>query len=94
MGNGLSEALQQLAAAAAPVPVIIGVVEVIKNAVGMESRYAPVVAIGLGLIAGGIAHAAHLVPAIGEALPLYLGGLVAGLMACGVYSGVKAVLSR
>lgn len=90
MKEGLSEALQQLAMSAAPVPIIVGVVEVIKRAVGMESRYAPVVAIGLGLVAGGIAHAAHLVPAIAEALPLYLGGLVAGLMACGIYSGVKA----
>lgn len=92
MENGLSEALQQLAMSAAPVPIIIGVVEVVKRAMGLKTRYAPVVAIGLGLLIGGIAHAAHLVPAIAEALPLYLGGLVAGLMACGIYSAVKATL--
>jgi len=87
------KALLQLAATAAPVPVIVALVEVLKG-LGLESKWAPAVSVGLGLVAGGIAYAASIFPQIESALPFFLGGLVAGLLACGAYSGVKATLGR
>lgn len=60
------------------VPVIIGLVEALKQS-GMDSRFAPIVAIviglGVGLVAGDI-----------------ITGLLLGLSASGVYSGAKAIL--
>lgn len=66
------------------VPVVLGVVEAIKR-VGMASRYAPLASLVLG-VAG-----AYL---IGGALnEVVIQGLIAGLSAAGLWSGVKATIA-
>lgn len=70
------------------IPVINGVVEVAKRA-GISNRYAPLLAVGLGLLAG-----------VGLRCPdesiavAVMEGLVIGLSAVGLYSGTRNVLRR
>lgn len=64
------------------VPVIIAVVSALKVA-GMWSRWAPFLSILLGVIFMTFFG-------VGELKDLMLEGLVAGLTASGLYSGVKA----
>lgn len=59
------------------VPVIIGLVEVFKK-LGMPSKFAPLVAVVLGALSVLIVANPFLV------------GIIYGLTACGLYSGVKA----
>ena len=63
------------------VPIIIGLVEVAKRA-GLTDRYAPALAVVLGL-AGGFAIKSDPVEAV-------FFGVATGLSSCGLYSGVKA----
>ena len=62
------------------VPVIVGITQVVK-AIGMDSRFAPLVSVILG-VAG-----AFLISGISGGVAI--GGIVAGLSACGLWSGVK-----
>ena len=64
------------------VPVVLGVVQVAKVA-GMSSRYAPLVSLMLGVLG-----AIFLVGAVDKASALQ--GVIAGLSACGLWSGFKA----
>lgn len=63
------------------VSIIIGLVEVAKRA-GLSSRYAPVLAIVLGVL-GGFAIKSDPVEAV-------FFGVAAGLSSCGLYSGARA----
>ena len=68
------------------VPIIVALVEVAKRS-GLNSKWAPALSVALGLVALGLWG--------GESvLPNLLEGLVAGLAASGVYSGVKATITR
>ena len=66
------------------VPIIIGVVQAIKN-VGLSSKWAPLLSVALGLVFfffwGDLGTGENLFT-----------GLIAGLSAAGLYSGVKASL--
>ncbi len=66
------------------VPVIVGLVQAAKNA-GLRIKYAPLLAIGLGIA---------FFTTLGDlSLPQnLLSGIVAGLTAAGLYSGVKTVV--
>ena len=67
------------------VPVIIALVSIIKG-VGMDSKYAPILAILLGiafLLSGGE----------GTTFMKIFEGILAGLSASGLYSGAKATLA-
>lgn len=66
------------------VPVVIGLTAIVKMYV--DSRYAPLVALALG-VAG-----AFLVPAATVAITV-LSGIVVGLSASGLYAGVKATFA-
>jgi len=57
------------------IPAIVALVEALKRS-GMDSKYAPLVAIAVGI-------------AFGLALGDWVGGLILGLSASGLYSGVK-----
>lgn len=72
--------LQELA----PVPVIIAVVELIKQ-YGLPSKYAPLLALLLGL-------AVSFFSAQTVSIEAGLEGLVLGLSASGLYSGGKVML--
>lgn len=67
------------------VPVIIGIVEAIKK-IGLSSTWAPIVSILLGMVVYFFWGEAF----VAENL---FTGLVAGLTASGLYSGVKTVVN-
>ena len=77
-------------AGVAVVPLIVGLVEVAKG-VGLGSRWAPALAIGLGLALSLGYRAALGVPAGAEWAQATLSGLAFGLAATGLYSGARAV---
>ena len=65
------------------IPVVIGIVAAIRKA-GMTSRYAPISAIVLGIIGVWLSNSFILSGV------LMLQGIVVGLSAAGLFSGVKA----
>lgn len=66
------------------IPLIVALVSAVKTA-GMKSRYAPILSIGLGLVL-------FYLFGDNEGIVYRLfEGLLAGLSASGLYSGVKAV---
>lgn len=66
------------------VPVILGVVQVVKN-VGMSSKYAPLVAIALGIVISGYLN-------VFDATNI-IQGIILGLSASGLWSGAKTLIS-
>jgi hypothetical protein len=66
-------------------PLIVGLVEVAKR-VGMPSRFAPLLALALGI---GVVGAVAVRP---EASRVLLWGAALGLSACGLYSGGRALI--
>jgi hypothetical protein len=66
------------------VPLTVGLVEAIK-ALGLPTKYAPVSAVLIGV--GLACFVVSSVPAI------LLGGIAVGLMASGLYSGTRALVS-
>jgi F0F1-type ATP synthase assembly protein I len=71
-------------------PITIGVVQMLKDAFGISSRFIPLVSVGTG-----VALCPLTLFIIGQN-PFYglLGGLIIGLSACGLYSGTKATLGK
>ncbi len=68
------------------IPIINGLVEVAKRT-GLANRYAPLLAVGLGLLAGiGLRN-----PNESIAIAI-MEGLIIGLSAVGLYSGTRNVL--
>jgi hypothetical protein len=69
------------------VPIIIGLIEVLKRVLGMDAKLAPVVAVVLGLAASfGVTYFGET-----EAFEAVVLGLAVGLSAVGLYSGSKNV---
>ncbi len=68
---------------------IIGLVEVAKQSFGMHVRWAPVLAVGIGLLIFALNQVANLYPVAREWYNVLLWGVAAGLMAVGLYSGTK-----
>jgi len=67
------------------VAVIIGLVQLAKG-LGMSTKYAALLSVGFGIVAGGIGFYFTADPAY-----LFL-GLVTGLAAAGLFSGIKKAL--
>jgi hypothetical protein len=67
------------------VPVVIGLVEVIKR-VGLNERYLPITAIILGVVGA--------VAIIGYSPETIVGGIVLGLSSVGLFSGVRATSGK
>lgn len=65
------------------IPIIIGIVQAIKK-VGLDTRYAPILSVVLG-IAGAYFF-------IGTDSSSIILGIVAGLTSCGLWSGTKATI--
>lgn len=70
--------------------VIVALVEGAKR-LGLPARYAPLVAVALGLVCGLAAYVARAVPSLGGWVEAAGGGIALGLAAAGLYSGAKAV---
>jgi hypothetical protein len=77
-------------AGVAGVPLIVGLVEVAKG-VGLGARWAPAVALGLGLALSLGYHAALGGVGGAEWAQAAVSGLALGLAASGLYSGARAV---
>lgn len=71
--------------------VIVALVEGAKR-LGMPARWAPLVAVLLGLIGGVLAHLGTVAPGVRQWYEAVGGGVVVGLSAAGLYSGTKAVI--
>jgi hypothetical protein len=82
---GIDELKTFLLTPIAQVGVIIGLAEIIKR-LGMESRFIPLVDVGLGLISGIEIYSAGLGYPISEGVLI---GVALGLEACGLFSGCK-----
>jgi hypothetical protein len=67
------------------VPVVIGLVEVIKR-IGLNERYLPITAIILGVVGA--------VAIIGYSPETIVGGIVLGLSSVGLFSGVRATSGK
>lgn len=68
------------------VPLIVGIVEVVKQVGKVPSNFVPLVSIGCGLGAGALIHGADWPQAI-------VVGLALGLSAIGLYSGTKNTIA-
>ncbi len=71
------------------VALIVGITEVIKRATGLEKKYIPAIAIGIGLVIAFIGN--YLTGLVGITI---IQGLTAGLLSVGLFSGVKNTLGR
>jgi hypothetical protein len=71
----------------AAVPIIVGLVEVAKRTLRLPTRFAPLLALGLGVVSGFLMHSRD----PGRAL---LEGLIIGLESAGLYSGGKALAGK
>lgn len=73
----------------AVIPAIVGLVQVVKD-LGVPSNYAPLCAVGFGLLAGFAQFYAGQLPWISAAVT----GVALGLSAVGLYAGAKTVASN
>lgn len=73
------------------VGLIVGLIEVFKK-LGLAVKFAPLVAIAIGLLIMAGNQAANVVPAFRDWYNVILWGIAAGLMAVGLYSGTKNTL--
>lgn len=67
------------------VPVVLALVSAVKSA-GMPSKFAPILSIVLGIIAGFLT--------VGLSVSGGVEGLMVGLGASGLYSGTKALITQ
>lgn len=74
-------------------PITIGVVEVLKRATHLAERFAPLAAIISGVALAYLVVAAGVVVAPLTPPGIVLCGLLSGLVASGLYSGVKATVT-
>lgn len=73
----------------AAAPTILGIVQVVRNATGMPSRFAGLLALVLG-VAGGVTFGTVAAPDVGG-LVGGAQGISAGLAAAGLYAGTQQV---
>ena len=73
--------------------VIVALIELAKH-YGLPSKWAPLVAIALGILLAVIVQLSKVNPDVALWAQLVLGGILTGLAAVGGYSGVKSVVER
>ena len=71
--------------------VIVALVEGAKR-LGLPTRWAPLLAVFLGLLCGVLAHLASVAPHVNLWYQAATGGIVLGLSAAGLYPGAKALM--
>ena len=74
------------------VALIVALVELAKQTMGLDSHYAPVTAVGLGILLALGIQVSQIFPEFGTWFQVVVLGMVAGLLACGIYSGTKATM--
>ena len=83
-----SELVNYLLTPAAQVLVIIALAELVKRLELFDSKYIPLLDVGLGMVSGIIVFG--IMQGLGIMTGILL-GVAIGLMACGLFSGVKNV---
>jgi len=73
--------------------IIVALVELAKR-YGLNTRWAVLLAVGLGIALAVVVHLAQVQPQVAVWAQVVLGGLLLGLSASGLYSGGKAMTSR
>lgn len=81
------EMIEYLLSPISQIGLIIGIAEVIKR-LGVESKWIPLIDVGLGVAFGVLINFLALGNGIAQSIIL---GLAMGLSACGLFSGVKNV---
>jgi hypothetical protein len=71
---------------------IVAFVEGAKR-LGLPARWAPLVAVLLGLVCGVLAYLGTILPSVHQWYEAAGGGVILGLSAAGLYSGAKATAS-
>ncbi len=74
----------------AQVALIMALAEVVKR-IGLDTKWIPLVDLGLGIAAGLLIYTAHLGFSPIEGLVV---GIACGLSACGLFSGVKNLINN
>lgn len=75
------------------IALIIAIVELAKH-YGMDSRWAPLLSIGMGILFAIIGQLAQMYPIVEMWYSRIILGIVGGLMASGIYSGQKALRGK
>ena len=70
--------------------IIIALAELVKRS-GVDSKYIPLVDLGLGILSGVVVYVVYSHMQIVEGILL---GIALGLSACGLFSGVKNVAGK
>lgn len=70
----------------AAIPVIVGLVSVVKNLTGFNPKYSPLVSMAIGI---GIASLTSI-----AWQAMIVQGIIAGLMSSGIYSGAKSLIKK
>jgi hypothetical protein len=70
------------------VVITIGILEVLKRMDIVNTKYIPLLGLIVGILVCGLGAAAGVLPVIGWANIVWY-GITTGLMACGLFSGVK-----
>lgn len=74
-----------------PAAVIITLIVELAKQLGLNARWAVLAAIVTGIILSAANHMAQIVPGFGDWFQVVMAGLMAGLVAAGLYSGQKAL---
>ena len=75
------------------VAVIVALIELAKG-YGLPTKWAPLVAIGLGVLLSTLVYLSGINPAVATWVKLILGGILCGLAAVGGYSGVRTLIQK
>lgn len=86
----INELVTTLLTPAMQIALIIAIAEVVKR-LGLDSKWIPLVDLGLGLCSGLLIYTAHLHFSPIEGIVL---GIALGLSACGLFSGVKNITKK
>ncbi len=73
--------------------IIVALIEVAKH-YGMDTKWAPLVSIVLGIVLAVVVHLSEANPQVAVWAQLVLGGILCGLAASGGYSGVKTAIAK
>ena len=86
----INELLTYLLTPVAQVALIMALAELVKR-VGLDSRYIPLVDLGLGILSGVMIYTVYSGMQVIEGVVI---GIALGLSACGLFSGVKNVSEK
>lgn len=86
----INELITYLLTPVAQIALIMALAEVVKR-LGLNTKFIPLVDLGLGIVSGLVVYWAHLGFSPVEGILL---GIALGLSACGLFSGIKNVTEK